>query len=172
MSSIPSKNYLAIAKQTRGILDANVPVNVYELENQIPHISKLRTKKDAYATTAFWLAVARSNGEKIPYQTITQLLNKLKGKNNRSQIQIRQIINNGMNLITGINPSTQKVKGILSGIEQDGIVESVAETVVNALTQNKGSTNSITMDQSGKGWGKFAVAVLVVLIAKFMNKRR
>jgi hypothetical protein len=171
MTTTPNKKYLSIAKRTRGILDADVPVSVDTLHRQIPPISKIRSKKEAYATTAFWLAVARSNGEPIQHSHIVQLLNKLKGKNSRSRNQIRQILATGMQQIRGANPATRKVRKILSGMEQDGMVESVAETVVNALVKPSGSTNAMTSEQSGSGWAKFALAVLVVLIAKFSAKR-
>ena len=65
MPTRPNKNYLSIAKQTRGILDASVPVSVPQLQKTIPPISKIKSKKEAYATTAFWLAVAKSNGEPL-----------------------------------------------------------------------------------------------------------
>ena len=93
MSQKRIKNYLNIAKQTRGILNANVPVDINKIQEQTAEIKNIRTKKEAIATSAFWLAVARSLGENIPAHVIETKLNKLKGKNNASSIEIRQELN-------------------------------------------------------------------------------
>ena len=99
MSKNGKKSYLEISKQARAILNANVPVDVAKIKAQTGSVKNIKTKKEALATSAFWLAVARSLGENIPAHVIEKKLNKLKGKNNASSIEIRQELNDTMRQI-------------------------------------------------------------------------
>ena len=80
MSKNRKKSYLDITKQTRAILKANVPVDVNKIKEQITEVKNIKTKKEALAVSAFWLAVAKSLGEDISTQDIEQRFNKMKRK--------------------------------------------------------------------------------------------
>ena len=159
------KDYLEISKQARAILNANVPVDVAKIQEQTGSVKNIKTRKEAIATSAFWLAVARSLGENIPAHVIEKKLNKLKGKNNASSIEIRQELNDTMKQI-----KNKQIRSILSGMDQKKLVAAVAETVVgNIGSQN--TVDAITKRDDDTGWTKFVIALAVVIIAKFASRK-
>jgi hypothetical protein len=165
MTKKRNKSYLEISKQARAIIKANVPVDVQKIKEQITETKNIRSKKEALAVSAFWLAVARSLGENIPMELIEERFNKLKGKNNSSSLAIRQELNRTIKTI-----DNQQIKSILSGMDQKKLVTAVAETVV----QSMGSQNTIkeiTKQDEEHGWTKFIIALAVVLVAKFASRK-
>ena len=165
MTTRSNKTYLEISKQARAILNANVPVDVSKIQEQTVEVKNIKTKKEAIATSAFWLAVARSLGENIPAHKIEEKLNKLKGKNTSSSIQIRKELNETIRQI-----KNKQIKSILAGMDQKKLVTAVAETVVNTL----GSQNTVDMivkKDDGPGWTKFILALAVVIVAKFASRK-
>ena len=54
------KQYLEVAKQARAILAAKEPVDIQKAREQSVELRNIKTKKDALANSAFWLAVAKS----------------------------------------------------------------------------------------------------------------
>lgn len=165
MSTNHKNNYLEISKQAKAILNANVPVDVARIQEQTGSIKNIKTRKEAIATSAFWLAVARSLGENIPAHVIETKLNKLKGKNNASSIEIRQELNDTMKQI-----ENKQIRSILAGMDQKKLVAAVAETVVGNIG-SKSTVETIVKQEDNSGWTKFVIALAVVIIAKFVSRK-
>ena len=159
------KNYLSIAKQTRGILNADVPVDVQKMKEQSIDIKNIKSNKEAIAISAFWLSVARSQGEDIKKSDIEKLLNKLKGKNNSSALSIRQTLNNALYQI-----SNQDIRNILTNMDQKKMATAIAETVLQKVG-TKNTVKQITQQNEDNGWAKFGIALFIVLAAKFFTKK-
>lgn len=160
------KKYLEVAKQARSILASKVPVNIQKARKQSVELKNIKTKKDALANSAFWLAVAKSQGENIPESEINSRLNKLKSKNNSSAIEIRQILNNTMGLI-----HNHEIRSLLTSLDQKKMVTEIAETVVQSLG-SKNTIKEITKQNEQHGWAKFGIALFFVMAAKFLTQRR
>lgn len=165
MSQNNKKNYLSISKQARNILEANVPVDIEKIRSQSIEVRNIKTNKDAIAISAFWLAAARSQGEDIKKNDVENLLNKLKGKNNSSAIEIRKTLNNTLSKIR--NP---EIRSILSSLDQKKMATAIAETVLQQVG-SKNTVKEITKQDEDSGWAKFGIALILVLAAKFFTKK-
>ena len=165
MSQKNKKSYLSISKQARSILDANIPVDIAKIRSQSIEVRNIKTNKDAIAISAFWLAAARSQGENIKKNEIEDLLNKLKGKNNSSAIEIRKTLNNALEKIK--NP---EIRSILSSLDQKKMATAIAETVIQEVG-SKNTVKQITMQNEDNGWAKFGIALILVIAAKFLTRK-
>lgn len=160
------KNYLITSKKTRDILDIKTPIPISNIEEGLKDTKSIKSKKDAIAIGAYWMAVARTHGDSIPKSVIVDKLNKLKGKNNRSSIEIRKELNKAANQI-----HNKEIKNILLGIDQSKMVSAIAETVITQF----GSENvkkSITHENESHGWTKFGIALIIVLATKLFSRRK
>lgn len=165
MSKNSRKNYLDVSKQVRNVLEANVPVDIDKIQSQIIETHNIKTNKEAIAISAFWLAAARTHGEDIDKTYIENLLNKLKGKNNSSALEIRKTLNDAINMI-----SNRKIKGILSTMDQKKMATAIAETVLQKVG-SKDTVKQITKQDEDNGWTKFGIALIIVIAAKFLTRR-
>ena len=156
-----SKEYLTIASQTRTILASPSQIDVDLIYGKIP--KSIKTKKDALAHTALWMAVANTWGAGIPRSYVDKNLNRLKSKDNKSQSDIHRIIQDAKGRIGTKNPSLRKIHKILSTHNPD-LFQVVAEEV------GKGSHNQVVRTIQASGWKTFGVAVMVILFAKLIGR--
>jgi hypothetical protein len=165
MNKQNNKKHLSIAKKAREIMKLSVPVDIEAVRSSIPELEEVKTKKEAMAASAFWIAVAMSHGESIDQKEFSSRMNALKGKDTQSSIEIRTELNKAASII-----QNKKIKNLLTGIDEKEMASDIADTVI----QKFGSSNSITTEneKDKNGWAKFGIALILVLATKIFSAKK